>query len=75
LLSPKPPPERGAPLEGANSFTENQARKRIVDAGYTDVGALKKDDKGIWRTVAMKDGASVSVSIDFKGNIVTTDGR
>ena len=64
-----------APVPGANSFTENQARKRIVDAGYSDVGALKKDDKGIWRTVAMKDGASVSVSVDFKGNIVTTDGR
>jgi putative membrane protein len=69
------PSEMGAPLEGANSFTENQARKRIADAGFTEVGALKKDDKGIWRTVALKDGASVSVSVDFKGNITTTDGR
>ena len=62
-----------APLEGANSFTENQARERVVEAGYTKVGAMQKDDKGIWRTTAMKDGASVSVAVDFKGNVTTDD--
>ena len=62
-----------APLEGANSFTENQARERVVEAGYTNVGAMKKDDKGIWRTTAMKDGASVPVAVDFKGNVTTDD--
>ena len=60
-----------APLEGANSFTENQARERVVEAGYTKVGALQKDDKGIWRAKAIKDGASVAVAVDFKGNVTT----
>ena len=60
-----------APLEGANSFTEAQARKRIADAGYTGIGALTKDDQGIWRTAAMKNGAPMTVSVDFKGNVTT----
>ena len=64
-----------APLDGANSFTENQARKRVEDAGYTKVGALQKDDKGVWRTTAMKDGASVAVAVDFKGNVTTSPGK
>ena len=66
-------PTTTAPLEGANSFTEAQARQRIVDAGFTGVGTLAKDDKGVWRTAATKDGAEVSVSVDFKGNVTTTD--
>jgi putative membrane protein len=64
-----------APLEGANSFTEAQARKRIADAGFTDIGALTKDDHGVWRTSAAKDGAPVSVSLDFKGNVVASAGK
>ena len=64
-----------APLDGANSFTENQARKRVVEAGFTKVGAMQKDDKGVWRTMAMKDGASVAVAVDFKGNVTTTPGK
>lgn len=59
-----------APVAGANSFTEDQARSRITDAGYTDVGPLTKDDSGIWRTTAKKDGASHSVALDYQGNIV-----
>lgn len=61
-----------APLEGANSFTENQARDRVVKAGYSDVGPLQKDEKGIWRTTATKDGAPVEVAVDFKGNVTST---
>ena len=30
----------------------------------------KKDDKGVWRGIAMRDGNSVDVSLDFEGNIV-----
>ena len=67
--------EEAAPLDGANSFTENQARKRVEDAGYTKVGTMQKDDKGVWRTMAMKDGASVAVAVDFKGNVTTTPGK
>lgn len=60
-----------APVEGANSFTEEQAKERITEAGYTDVAGLTLDDKGVWRGTAMKDGKSVNVALDYQGNIVT----
>ena len=60
-----------APLEGANSFTEAQARKRIEDAGFSGIGALTMDDQGVWRTAATKNGATMTVSVDFKGNVTT----
>lgn len=59
-----------APVEGANSFTEAQAKERIENAGYTDVKGLKLDDKGIWMASATKDGKSVSVALDYQGNVV-----
>lgn len=62
--------DAGAPLEGANSFTEGQAQDRALAAGYADISALTKDDKGIWRGTAMKDGKSVRVAVDYKGNVV-----
>ncbi|MCA1408442.1 PepSY domain-containing protein [Ensifer sp. IC3342] len=58
-----------APVEGANSFTEDQAKERIEEAGYTDVKDLKLDDKGVWRATAMKSGKSVSVALDYQGNV------
>ncbi|MCA1367301.1 PepSY domain-containing protein [Bradyrhizobium sp. BRP14] len=59
----------GAPVPGKNSFTEDQARERIREAGYTDVTGLKLDDRGIWRATAMKDGKSVTVALDYQGNV------
>ena len=59
-----------APVEGANSFTEAQAKDRIAEAGYTDVKDLKLDDKGIWMAAGMKDGKAVSIALDYQGNIV-----
>ncbi len=59
-----------APVAGANSFTEGQARARIEERGFAQVTDLKKDDKGIWRATAMKDGKSVAVALDYQGNIV-----
>ena len=59
-----------APVEGANSFTEEQAKERLVEAGYPDVTGLALDDKGVWRGTAMKDGKSVTVALDYQGNIV-----
>ena len=58
-----------APVTGANSFTMGQAQKRIEDQGYTQVTALAKDDRSIWRGHAMKDGKAVNVALDFQGNI------
>lgn len=54
---------------GANSFTENQARSRMTDAGYSDITELAKDDNGIWRAKAKKDGKTVTLGLDYKGNI------
>ena len=64
------PVDAGAPLKGANSFTEGQAKDRALSHGLTDVGALKKDDDGIWRGPAEQDGKPVEVAVDFKGNVV-----
>jgi periplasmic protein CpxP/Spy len=56
---------------GSNSFTESQARSKIEQAGYQNVTDLKKDDQGIWRAKANKGGQTVSVGLDFKGNVAT----
>ena len=59
-----------APVEGANSFTEGQAKDRIEKAGYSEVKNLKKDDKGIWMASGVKDGKPVMIALDYQGNIV-----
>lgn len=65
-----PSKDAGAPLPGANSFTEAQARSRIEQLGYTAVTGLAKDANGIWRGKASKGGQIQDVSLDFRGNIV-----
>ena len=60
-----------APLAGANSFTESQAKARFEANGFTNVSGLRKDEGSIWRGTAMKDGKSVSVALDYQGNVVT----
>ena len=62
--------DEGAPLEGANSFTEDQAKDRLIAAGMTAPSPLIKDDKGVWRGTATKAGMTVTVAVDFKGNVV-----
>ncbi len=57
------------PARGANSFTEGEARRRIEGAGFSGVGALRKDDGGVWRGTATKNGASAQVWLDYKGSI------
>lgn len=58
-----------APVAGANSFTEAQAKTRLEEAGYSEVMDLKLDDQGVWRAMAKKDGTSSAVSLDFQGNV------
>jgi hypothetical protein len=62
-------PQPGMPVEGANSFTEGQAKLRFEEKGFSNVSALKKDNAGIWRGRAEKDGKTVTVSLDFQGNV------
>ncbi|MCO6416349.1 hypothetical protein JYK14_09235 [Siccirubricoccus sp. KC 17139] len=60
-----------APVPGANSFTEGQARSRIEAAGFSDVSELRKDDQGIWRGRAMRSGQQVGVALDYQGNVTS----
>jgi hypothetical protein len=60
----------GAPVAGANSFTEREAKSRIEKAGYTSVAGLTKDKDGIWRAEANNGSATVPVALDFQGNVV-----
>jgi hypothetical protein len=69
--TPNSPPNPGAPVAGANSFTEGQAKSRIEAHGFTSVGRLKKDSDGVWRGTATQSGKSVKVSVDFQGNVVS----
>jgi putative membrane protein len=58
-------------VPGANSFTEAQAKDRMQTAGYADVSGLAKDDNGVWRGQATKDGKTVSVALDYQGNVTS----
>lgn len=58
-----------APVPGANSFTEGQARGRIEEAGFSNVSELRLDDQGIWRGRAMREGRQVGVALDYQGNV------
>ena len=60
----------GAPVPGANSFTEGQARERIQAKGYSQVTNLALDNMGIWRGKGTKSGQSTDVSMDYQGNIL-----
>lgn len=69
VTSPNSPPNPAAPVPGANSFTEGQAKSRIEARGYSNVTGLAKDSDGIWRGKGTKNGKTVSVSVDFQGNV------
>jgi hypothetical protein len=60
-----------APVPGANSFTEGQARSRIEAAGFANVTGLQKDDQGIWRGQAQRGGQQTSVALDYQGNVTS----
>jgi hypothetical protein len=64
--------DAGAPLNGANSFTESQATDRILAAGYSTVAGLQKDANGIWRGTASDGTKTVKIAVDFKGNVVAS---
>ena len=57
------------PVAGANSFTKAEASRQIQAKGYTHVIGLKKDKDGVWRGMAMKEGKSFPISVDYQGNV------
>lgn len=58
---------QGALTQGANSFTEAQAREAIEKQGYTGIGVLNQNEAGIWSAPATRDGVQATVSVDYKG--------
>lgn len=59
-------PEEGAPFEGANSFSEEQARDRAVARNVIAVSALTLDEQGIWRGRGTLNDETVSIAIDYR---------
>ena len=57
------------PMKGANSFTMDQARGRLEAKGFTNVTGLEKDNDGVWRGQADRNGTKTSVWVDFMGNV------
>ena len=55
-------------LANAVKFT-HRGRIELGASGLHDITDLKKDGEGIWRGKAKKDGRSVGVGLDYKGNI------
>ena len=70
MPAPKADADKNAPLPGANSFTEGQAKSRLEANGYSNVTDLNKDENGVWKGSATNAGAKVTVSVDYRGNIV-----
>ena len=55
--------------KGRNSFTQHQAQDRIAKAGYSNITPLVKNKNGVWQGKANKDGATVNIALDYKGNV------
>jgi protein CpxP len=75
--SPTPQPQRSpgsaqttnpGSMSGA-AATQTDAKQRIEAQGYTAVRDLKQDNSKNWHAKAMKDGKSVDVSLDSRGNV------
>ncbi len=52
-----------------NPFTMENARKHLLQLGYTNVSELVKDADGKWVGSADKDGKTVIVAVDVKGTV------
>jgi periplasmic protein CpxP/Spy len=61
--------DTAAPAKGSNSFTQGQAAGRIAQRGYSNVSDLRKDENGVWRGAAQRNGQPVHVWLDYKGNV------
>jgi putative membrane protein len=55
------------PAARGSLFTERQARAHLAHLGYANVSDLTKDENGVWRGSALKDGKRLAVAVDIKG--------
>ena len=51
-------------------FTMIDAQNLLRQRGYTSVSELVKNEKGTWIGSAVKDGKTVPVGVDVKGNVI-----
>lgn len=59
-----------APLEeGRTSFSEAQARSRMEQAGFSQVGDLRLEENGIWRAMARREGRLHRIGLDYRGTV------
>lgn len=49
---------------------EPQARAKIEDDGYKNVGPLTRGVDGVWQGTAMRGATSVGVIVDARGNVL-----
>ncbi|CAO4138462.1 hypothetical protein LPLAFNJD_LOCUS197 [Methylorubrum aminovorans] len=54
---------------GANSFTAAQVRARLAEMGFPEVADLHLDGQGIWRGRAQHAGRTLSVGMDYRGEV------
>ena len=50
-------------------MTEEQAIQILKSKGYTNIGTLRRDQQGIWRAKATKDGLASHVALDVYANV------
>ena len=75
---PPPPPKPKLKVRDAKPGDARELAKliRLLEHDVDEKGvrkrvsALTKDDQGIWRGTATKDGKHVKVAVDYKGNVV-----
>ncbi len=66
--TPAPASQKNQTLTGS-AITVDQAKSQIEAAGYSNVSGLRRDSKGIWEGKAVKDGATVVVTLGANGNV------
>ena len=71
LLSPAFAVGNCAPTDKINNTTADDARKRMEEAGYTQVHDLRKGCDNAWHATAMKDGVQVFVVWNKEGQVLT----
>jgi hypothetical protein len=69
------PPAAAAPAPASSQSSAggalaiDQAKARIEGAGYSSVSGIRKEPKGAWRANAVKDGQTVTVTLDAEGKV------
>lgn len=67
--TPPTPTPSSAAGTGPVAYTEPQARFAAMNGGMSNVGAMKKTEKGVWEGGATKGGDPVIVSVDPDGKV------